>query len=65
MQCLKLLSILAAIGLDSDIDAIEKTLAAGLLDSSGSVQEDRSSEKFDPLPLSSESWEQVHFLCIV
>ena len=64
MQSLKLLSVLAAIRLDDDdIDDIEKTLEAELLDSSSSAIIDRSSKKFDPLSLASVRWEQVHFYC--
>ena len=67
MQSLKLLSVLAAIRLDDDdVDDIEKTLEAELLDSSSSAIKDWLSKMFDPLLLASDCWEQVHFYyCLI
>ena len=63
---MKLLSVLAAIRLDDDdTDDIEETLEAELLDSSSSAIKDRSSEKFDPLSLGFDNWEQVHLLLLL
>ena len=57
-QSLKLLSVVAAIRLDDNVDNIENTLSAALLDTkSNAAVTDRSITTFDPL--ASSTWEQV------
>ncbi|KAK2653229.1 hypothetical protein Ddye_013085 [Dipteronia dyeriana] len=53
---LKLLSVMAALRLEEEVDNIEKTLSAALVDASGTTT-DKSITKFDPL--ASSTWEQV------
>ncbi|MBA0594961.1 hypothetical protein Gorai_011843, partial [Gossypium raimondii] len=55
---LKLLSVMAAIRLDDDVDNIENTLTSALVDAkSNAAVADKSITTFDPL--ASSSWEQV------
>ncbi|KAK3220482.1 hypothetical protein Dsin_014452 [Dipteronia sinensis] len=53
---LKLLSVMAAVRLEEEVDNIEKTLSAALVDAT-STTTDKSITKFDPL--ASSTWEQV------
>ncbi|TXG68531.1 hypothetical protein EZV62_003466 [Acer yangbiense] len=52
---LKLLSVMAALRLEEEVDNIEKTLSAALVDAT-STTTDKSITKFDPL--ASSTWEQ-------
>ncbi|XP_043721814.1 protein ROOT HAIR DEFECTIVE 3-like [Telopea speciosissima] len=54
---LKLLSAVAVIRLDEDVDNIEKTLSLALVDTSNNGVKDRSITSFDPL--ASSTWEKV------
>ena len=57
-QSLKLLSVMAAIRLDNNVDNIENTLSSSLVDTkSNAAVTDRSITTFDPL--ASSTWEQV------
>ena len=59
-QSLKLLSVMAAIRLDDDVDSIETTLSSALMDAKNNAAvKDRSIIPFDPL--ASNSWEKVTF----
>ncbi|KAI5593808.1 hypothetical protein BDE02_03G036000 [Populus trichocarpa] len=55
---LKLLSVMAAIRLDDDVDSIETTLSSALMDAKNNAAvKDRSIIPFDPL--ASNSWEKI------
>lgn len=57
---MKLLSVMAAIRLDDDVDSIETTLSSALMDAKNNAAvKDRSITTSDPL--ASSSWEEVAF----
>ncbi|PPR87287.1 hypothetical protein GOBAR_AA33408 [Gossypium barbadense] len=57
VECLKLLSIMAAIRLDDTADNIEKILFTALLDPSSSAAAIKSNKEGDPL--ASSTWDQI------
>lgn len=55
-----MLSVLAALRLDDDVDNVENTLTLALVDSTSASVKDRSITTFDTL--ASSTWENVTFL---